>query len=501
MSVDWSRVPVVVGAGQVTNRDTDPASAPGPFDLMERAARCAADSSGAVNLDELTHLWMVHSLSVRHPDPAGHLAGVLKASAAETRCSGMGGSIPQWLVDRACELVVSGERPRVLVVGAEALATRRRAKRAGVALDWPSAPGWPDTWPPIEPDLGVHPTERAHGLDQATAMYALVETALGHRSGSEPREHLRTTAELMARFNEVAAANPYSWFGQRRDADELARVSDDNRMIYFPYPKYLNAVMDVDMAAAVVLTDAATAREAGLGPEDVVYVTGWADAHDVWYLSERPAVERSEALSACGRHALEQAGLGLDQISAFDLYSCFPSSVEVARDCLGIDRTDPRPLTLTGGLPYHGGPGSNYVSHAIANGFDWLRSGRGDHVLVHGNGYYLTKHAVGVYSRSAPRELRPAASAEAIQAEADGASTPVQVDGQVVGRGTVVAYTAPYTREGVAKSAIVLVQLAGSRTVARADDELTAQLLDGRDGVGTAVSISSVEDLNSARPA
>jgi len=141
--MDWTRVPVVVGGGQLTNRDEDPASAPDPFSLMEAAARAAAADTGAAKpqavLAGLTHLFMVHSLSLRHGDPAPELARRIGAAGAEARCSGMGGSIPQWLVNRAAELVAAGGQPRVLIAGAEALATRRRARKQGVELHWPSS--------------------------------------------------------------------------------------------------------------------------------------------------------------------------------------------------------------------------------------------------------------------------------------------------------------------------------------------------------------------------
>jgi acetyl-CoA C-acetyltransferase len=499
VAMDWTKIPVLVGAAQLTNREEDPAAAPDPFTMMETVARDAAtglNGSPAKLLEELTHVWMVHSLSLRHQDPAGYLAERLGTSAAEARCSGMGGSVPQWLVNRACELVLEGSRPRVLIVGAEALATRKRAKRAGVELRWPSSKGWPDTWPPIEPDLGVHPLERSHGLEQATAMYALIETAVAHDAGEDPTTHMRYMAELMARFNETATRNPYSWFRTRRGADELATVNDENRIIYHPYPKYMNAVMDVDMSAAVILTDAETARSWGLGAEDLIYVSGWADAHDLWYLSERPAVHRSEALAECAQVALEVAGLDVAEISAFDLYSCFPSSIEVARDCLGVKAGDPRPLTLTGGLPYHGGPGSNYVTHAIANAHGWLagesveseEKGRvpdaGDSVLVQGNGYYLTKQSVGVYSHKPP--AAPERLSADLQEQIDRALRPVALEAITDGTGSVVAYTVPFNREGQASEAIVLVDSHGLRAVARAETSLTDELL-SEDGVGKAV--------------
>jgi acetyl-CoA C-acetyltransferase len=510
--MDWTRVPVVVGAGQVTNRDEDPAAAPDPFTLMEQAARRAAasavggapagDGSGAGGgvLAALTHCFMVHSLSLRHGDPAGELARRLGAGRAEARCSGMGGSIPQWLVNRAAELVASGGQPRVLIAGAEALATRRRAKKQGVTLDWPSSEGWPDTWPPLEPDLGVHPVERAHGLVQATTMYALVESAVAHGAGEDPATHRRAVGDLMAGFNAVAVANPVSWFPTPRTAEEIMAVTPDNRMICHPYPKYVNAVMDVDMGAAVIVTDAATARDWGLGADEVAYLSGWADAHDIWYLSQRPVLHRSPALAECAARVLASAGLSMDEVDGLDLYACFPSSVEVARDSFGIAAADPRPLTLTGGLPYHGGPGSNYVTHSIANSLQWLRDGRGESALVHGNGYYLTKHSVGLYTRRPPAEapVPPEKLQEAIDALADPLDVEPAVGAGV--RGEIVAYTVPYDRDGGAEAAIGLVDLGGRRTVARGDGALTAALVAG-DGVGASVELEPSADGNTMRGA
>jgi len=412
----------------------------------------------------------------------------------------MGGSIPQWLVNRAAELVAAGDRPRVLIAGAEALATRRRARKQQVELDWPTSEGWPDTWPPLEPDVGLHPVERTHGLAQATAMYALVESAVAHGAGHDPATHRAAIGDLMARFNAVAVANPVSWFATPRDAQEIMTVTPDNRMIYSPYPKYVNAVMDVDMGAAIVVTDAATAQGWGLGVDEVAYLSGWADAHDLWYLSERPVLHRSPALAECARRALDSAGIAMDDVEGLDLYACFPSSVEVARDSFAIAPDDPRPLTLTGGLPYHGGPGSNYVTHSIANTMHWLRDGGGEHALVHGNGYYLTKHSVGVYSRRPPAEAPE--PPEKLQEYIDGLADPLVVEASVQepSTGTVVAYTAPFDRERGPQSAIGLVDLDGRRTVALADDALTVHLL-AHDGVGTRVVVGSSDKTNTMRGA
>jgi acetyl-CoA C-acetyltransferase len=327
-------------------------------------------------------------------------------------------------------------------------------------------------------------------------MYALIESAIAHSAGENRVVHNRAIGQLMAGLNEVAASNPYSWFGDRRTADELMTVTPDNRFISTPYPKYLNAVMDVDMSAAVIVTDAETAREAGVSPEGIAYIRGWADANDVWYLSERPEVSKSPALDRCVETALGAAGLGADDIGGFDLYACFPSSVEVARDSFGIARGDSRPLTLTGGLPYHGGPGSNYVTHAVCNALDHIRSRRGP-AAVHGNGYYLTKHAVGVYSADAPESAPDPAP---IPKEPSGPA--LRIDSGAAGACRIVAWTVPYGRDGSHESGIVVAETEdGVRTLARADDALTSRLLESEsDFVGETISIRGGAGNNIAVP-
>ena len=67
-------------------------------------------------------------------------------------------------------------------------------------------------------------------------------------------EHARRLGEMMTEFTAVAATNPYAWFPTARSAEELATPTPENRMIGFPYTKYLNAVLNTDQAGAYVMT-------------------------------------------------------------------------------------------------------------------------------------------------------------------------------------------------------------------------------------------------------
>ena len=64
-------------------------------------------------------------------------------------------------------------------------------------------------------------------------------------------------------------------------------------------------------------------------------------------------------------------------------------------------------MTVTGGLPYHGGPGSNYMTHSIAAMAERLRADPGAFGLVSGVGMHMTKHAYGLWSAEPPVRLEP----------------------------------------------------------------------------------------------
>ena len=78
-------------------------------------------------------------------------------------------------------------------------------------------------------------------------------------------------------------------------------------------------------------------------PEDKwVYLHGCADAYDHWFISDRHNYHSSPAMRIVARETLEMAECGIDDIAKFDLYSCFPSAVEIACREMGIDPADQR---------------------------------------------------------------------------------------------------------------------------------------------------------------
>jgi acetyl-CoA C-acetyltransferase len=233
-------------------------------------------------------------------------------------------------------------------------------------------------------------------------------------------------------------------------------------MVGFPYPKFMNAIMEVDQGAALLITSESYARELGIPQDRWVYHVGGGEAIDHWFFTERVNYHSSPAIKVAGRRAFDTAGVSIDDIAYFDLYSCFPCAVQIGRDALGIAPDDTRSLTVTGGLPYFGGAGNNYTTHAIATMVDKLRAEPEKVGLVSGLGWFATKHAIGAYGAKQPEREWSRGDVKADQAEVDAMPHPDVVE-EPDGAATVETYTVVYGRDGAPAQGIVIGRLDDSR--------------------------------------
>ncbi len=451
MTARDTNYPVIVGAGQWTNRPRSVADAVEPVEMMARVAEAAERDAGVAGLlARVDSVQVVNMFSWTYPDAPGLLAARTGSRPAHKLYSGIGGDTPQRLVNETAAAIAEGRVRLALLAGAEALESRRLARRANAHLPWPVR-GNPEQ---VAGDQrsGYAEAEARHGATLPSRVYPLFENAIRAHAGSSIPEHQQHLGRLCARFAAVAAGNRYAWFP--------AAVGPQNRMVCFPYPKLMNTIAEVDQAAAVIITGAATARELGIPEERWVYLHGCGDAVDKWFVGERVNYYASPAIQAATSRALGMAGISVDEVAAFDLYSCFPSAVQLALAALGVRADDPRPLTLTGGLPYAGGPGNNYVMHSIAAAVERLRDRRDDYALVTGLGWFATKHSAGVYSARPPGGEWRRTPPDAGQQRLDAMESPPLVE-EAEGPAAVETYTVAFSREGAPEQGIVVGRLEG----------------------------------------
>lgn len=502
--------PVLIGVGQVVDHwdGSDPAAAPSPQSLMQRACEAALADTGAAGAvrDAIDVVAVVRHFADSAPGmvpegtggcdkPPLGLANRLGVTPARAIYSIVGGQTPQSLVNEFAAAIHAGEARCVLLSGSEAIAAAKTAARKGVSLYWnESVEGEME-------DRGLGPMlldrhELKNGVGAPILTYPLFEHALRARFGRTRAEHVSEMSALWAGFSAIAAANPYAQFPKPMTADYLATPSDSNYPVADPYLKWHVAQDAVNQGAALILTSVDQAEAMGVPRDRWIFLHGSGEAMDK-PVSLRPDLSRSRAIEVALAGALESARKTPETIAHYDIYSCFPVAVLLAAEALGVD-SRATPLTLTGGLPFAGGAGNNYSMHAIAAMAQTLRADPGSFGLVLANGGFLSKEAAGIYSTAAPERWAPVNHAP-MQAEIDAEAVPERLEEDAVA--TIESYTVGYAK-GRPSRAVVIASTPEGRIVARpadADKEAAlAALIDpDRDPVGRTVHITSADGVNS----
>jgi acetyl-CoA C-acetyltransferase len=476
------RTPILVGGGQVNERD----GGREPVDLIAEAARRAADEAGGRRvLARIESIRVVGMLSWRYRNAAALVGERLGAPVRHTGYTGAGGSNPQALVNAAAEDIAAGRHDAVLVGGAEAWRSRMRLRAEGQRPDWTRQD---ESVPPPElliPDVPMLlENQQRTGLDRPAYVYPLFEQALRIAAGRPVDDHRSMIGDLWARFSDVAAGNPHAWTQRSYSAAEIITPSPANRWVSWPYTKLLNSNNSVEQGAAVLLCSVEMAERTGVPRDNWVFLHAGTEAHDSYDIGARGNLHRSPAIREAGAELLRLGGMGIDDIEHVDLYSCFPSAVQVAAMELGLDVQDhARPLTVTGGLTFAGGPWNNYSTHAIATMATLLRRDPGSAGLVTANGGYLTKHAMGLYSTRPPAEAFRRVD---VQHRTDAHPTRRSLV-QYQGTASVEAWTVVFDRAGAPERGLASVLTAdGARAFAATTD------------VGS-ISVMLTEDVHNAK--
>ncbi len=331
--------------------------------------------------------------------------------------------------------------------------------------------------------LGTAEREKVAGSEQARSINEISATVTELASSSS--ELNRNSIKVL---DIVSMSSNTSQEGATAISETLGaiqRISESNRLTAEPYTKRMNSFPNVDQGSALLLTSLQLAREAGLTDQCVF---PWAGATNT---DVAPAARRelgdSPAIRAAASALFSALGLGIDDVDRIDLYSCFPSAVEIGAKAIGLATDDARGLTVTGGMPFFGGPGNNYSSHAIVSLAMHLRESRGLGYVA-ANGGFLSKHSLGIYGSEPPPGGFRSLDTAREQAEVDAAALPVATE--ACGDATVVGGTVVYGRDGSVAAAPVIGTLDdGRRVVAMAEPALLSGL-SGRSLVGSRVSVA-----------
>ena len=479
--MDPETLPVIVAIGELTDRPASPRDSLEPIALMAKAARIAEDDGGGGWLSRVDSLDVVHQRSWRYEDTAGALSSRLRIAPARKAYGPYGGESPVRFIYEAAARIAGGTSRVALIVSGEAQYARTRSVKEGWIPDWTPLAAREENG--FDPTGVVDPLASRQGVLSPAQVYPLFESAWTAAKGQTQGQGIAGSAALWARYAGRAAANPFAWRGDAPDAAAIADPANGNRWISWPYTRAMVANPEVNQAAALIITNLAEARRAGVADDAIVHVHRGAFASE-----PRNWLKRDSFASSPAQAAVLSALAGAYDL--YELYSCFPVVPKMAGDGLG-EAALARP-TVAGGLSFFGAPLNSYMMHAATAMVRALRAGKGVTGLLYGQGEYVTKHhALAVGREPSATGFEPDGDVGPVADRARGAVPPLLDNAE--GPATIEAHTVMFDRDGQPLfGAIVARGLAGWRTLARTEDpEAIARLID-RDThpVGAAGDIS-----------
>ena len=446
------QVPVLVGIGQLVNRDrTQPGE---PWKYMVQCALKAEEDTGVHDiLSSIDNLSMVNVISRNYLNEPLRIATALNANPRDVVTTPIGATAPQSLLNRLCGRISTGESNIGLICGGEAFYTRG----IGAESLQGKTHGETRTKFTLFGDLRepVSNLEASYGLFLPAVVYPLFANAYRHYHDLSLNEYILQSGQLCEKYSRTAAQNDVAWFRDSKTAEQISTVTADNRMAHYPFTKYMNAIMNVDQAAALLVMSEMEANRLGISDERRIYLVGCSDASEKWHISNRLNYYSAPGLKIAYDNALAQAELSTPDIDYWDLYNCFPVAAQIALKTFQLP-ADTNP-TITGGLPYFGGAGNNYSLHSICAMVQKLRAEPEKTGVVQSVTWYMSKYAIGIYSGTRPEKFQRRDPSEYMY-DIDKLYPDVPVLTNQAGRFEIETYTTTLNREGVPQSAVIIAK-------------------------------------------
>ena len=444
-------MPVLVGVGQLTNRSKDPETKGDPIDYMVECAKRAAEDAGDQDiLPQIDSMAIIRVMSRDYTHEPGQVAELLGVKPNDLVYTTDGATLPQILTTRLCDRIARGQSEMGLICAAEAFHSSEKP-------DWKRL---------TSADYGKFPfavfgdrmdhataTEKKYGLYFPSIVYPLFANAFRKSQNLTLEDYIWETALLCEKMSKVAQKNEYAWFRDAKSALEISTVTKENRIIHYPFTKFMNAIMNVDQAAALLVISEGKADAFGIPKDKRVYLIGSSEVYDKWHISNRVNYSSAPGLELAFEKAFAEAGTTKEDIEFWDLYSCFPVATQIAIKTLNLPASVTP--TIIGGLPYFGGAGNHYSLHAICEMVRLLRGSPEKKGVVQSLTWHMNKFSVGIYSGTRP-EAYELSSAERYKYDIENRFPNRTILEAAQGTFIVETYVVSYNRDGMPVLAVIV---------------------------------------------
>jgi len=394
-------IPTMVGIGLVQTEPFDPVLTE-PISLMEEASQVAFEDSGNPLIKDTIDVVYVLRGFWAYREPGKYLIEKLSLGSNPKSILVKVGISQQQIIDMASEDIAHGKIRSALIVGGEARYALVSALKNQQQYLESDLPGEPDEYMKPEEELYQPQETDLMGL-MAAPYYCIQETAFRAAEKLSPQEHIKRINTIYANFSKVAQDNPHAWDRKLYNAEDLIE-SASNPMIAYPYTKKHNSNWNVNQASALILTSDALANRLNIPNDKRVYPIQSAENNHMMAVIQRPNLALSKGLQLAGEKTLEF----MDQYNLtnpiYEIYSCFPLAVQQFIKVLNLDPLSK--LTVTGAMPFGGGPLNNYMLHSTAQMIEKLRGQPGQVGLVTGVSGMMTKQGICLWASEPVTEFK-----------------------------------------------------------------------------------------------
>jgi len=456
-----TKKPVVIGLG-ITQQKGSYAELDEALFLMEKVAMQAINDCGNSKIKDFIDVIDIPKGFWRYRDPGKWIAEKNNFSNAKTSVNKIG-VLQQHLINNTCNKIIKGEIRAGLILGGESRAKMIAALKEGIAYKEMELSTNPDQYVKAKDDLYGEGEAEALGL-MAVGYYAVMESAMRKSKSLTLKEHEDYLGSMYADFSEIASKNQYAASDKSISKDQIMLANSDNKPMAYPYNKYHCTSWNVSQASAILICEEGLADQLNISKQKRIYPMASSETNHMIALIQRPSLISSAGLKLASEKINEVVDKHSINLNLIDLYSCFPVAVQQFENVLNLNTKTSR--TITGAMPFAGGPLNNYMLHATVQALLKLRSESG-HSLITGVSGMMTKQSFCLWSSEYQMPFYHAD----VTKKAQQLDKPIPISNAKHGNGIVIGYTVLYEGIKPTLGVFYIEDSQGERKVVTSEDK------------------------------
>ena len=445
--------------------------------LMDKAVKEALSDSGNEHVKDYIDEIRIPKGFWRYRDPGKWIARNNNFKNIPTTYVTKIGVLQQNLINEACQKIETGEINASIILGGEA-----RFKQLRAVIEKKE---YFETKLDENPDFYIKAKEDLYGDEElaelgamAVGYYATMETAIRKNDGEGIEEHQNNIALMYEEFSKIASENKDGWLNHPYAKEDILETSKKNKMLAYPYNKLHCTSWNVNQSAAIIICSEELANELEIDNKKRVYPISSSENNHMIAIQQRPKLYESLGMTYAANSInkmIERLDIKLD---AYDLYSCFPAAIKMFTKSIGLDSEIPK--TVTGSMPYAGGPLNSFVIHSTVKMIQKIRALEVEYGLITGVSGMMTKQSFCVWGK----EYKEHFIFDDVTERAKLDESPIELSNISEGKGEIIGYTIIEGNENAAKAVLYLDDEKKHRKVVSSMDKNFINLLTEEEWVG-----------------